>query len=200
MRIWCLRHAQSENVVGGVSGVAPAMPLTPLGHQQAEEAARVLADEPITAIYVSPTVRTQQTAAPLATTHGLDVSVQPGLIEAGIGSADGSTDLAVRARAGEVLRAWVVDQDLDQRVADGETGHEVVARVTAVFEQIARDHDGETVAVVAHTGNLTVTLGRLCGLGALAWGTPLPHAEPFLVTWDGAWSCEAWPSVDLAHP
>lgn len=200
MRIWCLRHGESENVIGGVSGVAPKMPLTQRGHGQAHQAARVLADEPIAAIYSSPTLRTLQTAAPLAATHQLDVSVVPDLIEAGIGSADGSTDLAVRARAAEVLRQWVVDGDLDQRVADGETGHKVVDRMSAAFERIARDHDGETVAVVAHTGCLTVALSRLCGLGARAWGVPLPHAEPFLVTWDGAWSCEAWPSADLAHP
>jgi broad specificity phosphatase PhoE len=200
MRVWCLRHGQSENVVRGMSGAVPAMPLTPQGHDQAHAAARVLADEPITAIYASPTLRTLQTAAPLAAAHQLDVSVLPGLTEGGIGSAEGSTDPEVRARAAEVLRQWIVDEDLDQRVADGESGHEVVARVTAAFEGIARDHDGETVVVVAHTGCLTTALSRLCGLGARAWGTPLPHAEPFLVTWDGGWSCPAWPSADLAHP
>jgi broad specificity phosphatase PhoE len=200
MRIWCLRHGESENVVGGVSGAVPAMPLTPRGHEQAAMAARVLADEPITAIYASPAVRARQTAAPLAAAHHLDVSVLPGLAEAGIGSVEGSTDLGIRARAAEVLRQWLVDEDLGQRVADGETGHEVVARVGSAFERIARDHADEIVAVVAHTACLTVALSRLCGLGARVWDTPLPHAEPFLVTWDGDWSCSAWPSVDLAHP
>ena len=96
----------------------------------------------------------------------------------------------------EVLRAWVVEQDLRRRVADGETGHQVVARVTAAFQQIAGAHPGETVAVVGHVASLTVALGRLCSLGSRVWGTPLPHARPFLVEWDGhAWHCPTWPAV-----
>lgn len=51
-----------------------------------------------------------------------------------------------------------------------------------------------TVAVVGHVASLTVALARLCGLGARVWGMPLPHAEPFLVEWDGRfWRCSSWP-------
>lgn len=36
-------------------------------------------------------------------------------------------------------------------------------------------------------------LRRLRALGAEVWGTPLPHAEPFLVEWDGrTWHCHDW--------
>lgn len=74
--------------------------------------------------------------------------------------------------------------------------HHVVARVTAAFQKIASSHPGETVAVVGHVASLTVTLGLLCDLGARVWGTPLPHARPFPVDWDGtAWHCPAWPET-----
>ena len=96
----------------------------------------------------------------------------------------------------DVLRAWVLEQDLARRAADGETGQQVVARVTAAFQQIAGAHPGGTVAVVGHVASLTVALGRLCALGAQVWGRPLPHARPFLVEWDGtAWHCAAWPAL-----
>jgi alpha-ribazole phosphatase/probable phosphoglycerate mutase len=50
--------------------------------------------------------------------------------------------------------------------------------------------------VVGHVASLTVTLGLLCDLGARVWGTPLPHARPFPVDWDGtAWHCPAWPET-----
>jgi alpha-ribazole phosphatase/probable phosphoglycerate mutase len=95
-----------------------------------------------------------------------------------------------------VLRAWIIDQDLERRVADGESGHQVVARVTAAFRQIAITHPGETVVVVGHVASLTVTLGLLCALGTRVWGTPLSHAHPFLVEWDGhTWNCPAWPGA-----
>jgi alpha-ribazole phosphatase/probable phosphoglycerate mutase len=95
----------------------------------------------------------------------------------------------------DVLRAWMVGRNLGRRAADGETGHQVVARVTAAFGKIAGAHPGETVAVVGHVASLTVALGRLCALGSGVWGTPLPHARPFLVEWDGqAWHCPTWPA------
>lgn len=77
---------------------------------------------------------------------------------------------------------------------DGETGHDVLSRTTTALERIARQHHGETVAVVGHVASLTLALSRLCALGGSVWGAPLPHAEPFLVQWDGTqWSCSAWP-------
>ncbi|MFI6044928.1 hypothetical protein ACIA8C_25085 [Nocardia sp. NPDC051321] len=47
-------------------------------------------------------------------------------------------------------------------------------------------HSEETVVVVGHVASLTLTVASLCGL----WDTPLPHAAPFVVEWDGrSWHC-----------
>ena len=167
-------------------------PLTARGHQQATAAARLLADERITAVYASTALRARQTAEHLAPA----VTALAELVEMGIGAHEGSSDAAAHALTAEVLRARIVDQGLGRRVAGGESGHEVVARVTAAFQGIAGSHVGETVAVVGHVASLTVTLARLCSLGARVWGTPLAHAEPFLVGWDTeAWHCRAWPGA-----
>ncbi|MBS2549626.1 histidine phosphatase family protein [Catenulispora sp. NL8] len=196
-RIWCLRHAESENVTAAVAGTVPAAPLTERGHTQAAAAARALADEPISAIYTSTALRTQQTAAPLAAARGIHVHTLPDLAEVGIGGAEGSTDPAIGRQTAEVLRAWILNEDLAQHVADGETGHDVIARITAAFGRIADRHPGQTVAVVGHTASLTAGLGRLCNLGGRVWGTPLPHAEPFLIDLDGhTWHCPAWPGTN----
>jgi broad specificity phosphatase PhoE len=180
VRVWCLRHAESE-ANARVPGAAGESQLTDLGRRQALAAARTLAAEPIARIYAGPARRARETAALLATAPGLPVMALPELDE-------------VYCTADE-LRAWVVGQDLGRRTAGGETGQQVAARVAAAFQQIARAHPGETVAVVGHTASLTVALGRLCALGARVWGRPLPHARPFLVECDGrAWRCPAWPS------
>ncbi|TDV48024.1 histidine phosphatase family protein [Actinophytocola oryzae] len=190
VRVWCLRHGESHNVTGRLAGAVPNAPLTELGRRQAVTAAGTLAGEPITRVYASTALRARQTAAHL----GAAITAMPELVEVGIGAHEGANDPAVHARTAEVLHAWVVAGDLTQRVGDGETGHEVVARMSSALGRIADTHRGETVAVVGHVASLTVALGRLCGLGGRVWGTPLPHARPFLVEWDGrAWGCPAWP-------
>ncbi|WP_353070628.1 histidine phosphatase family protein [Actinomadura opuntiae] len=97
-----------------------------------------------------------------------------------------------------MLRAWVVDGRLDERVADGETGRAVVERVVAAFKMIAAEHrHGGKVAVVGHVASLTVGLSVLCGLGSRVWGAPLPHAAPFPVLVDDqGWRCAAWPGCE----
>jgi alpha-ribazole phosphatase/probable phosphoglycerate mutase len=193
VRLWCLRHAESENVTGGIAGAVPTMPLTAHGRRQALAAARTLATEPIAHIYSSTALRARQTAELLASPD-VPITTIPELAEMGIGAREGTTDPAVRARTAEVLHAWIVRRDLAQRVADGETGHQVVARMTTALQRIAAAHPGETVALVGHVASVTVTLSRLCDLGAEVWGAPLPHARPFLIEWDGTTGqCSTWP-------
>ncbi|MEV0299418.1 histidine phosphatase family protein [Nocardia sp. NPDC050710] len=194
-RIWCLRHAESENVVAGVAGVVPMSPLTSRGFRQAASAARALGDEPITSVYCSTALRTQQTAAALLVGRKIDIVTLPELAEVGIGAAEAAADPGVRQQTAAVLRSWIVDQQLERRVADGESGSEVLARMTTALEQIARDHDGESVVLVGHVASMSVTFAQLCGLGARVWGIPLPHAVPFLVERNSkSWHCRSWPT------
>ena len=196
VRVWCLRHAESQNVIAEVAGAQPTSPLTERGRHQAIRAAHALAGEPIRRIYCSTALRAQQTALPLAIAPGVEILALPQLVEVGIGRHEGSSDPAVRRQTADVLRAWVVERDLEQRVADGETGHDVVARMAEAFQLIVDQHRNQTVAVVGHVASLTVALAQLCALGSLVWGTPLPHAEPFPVEWDGcSWNCSAWPGT-----
>jgi broad specificity phosphatase PhoE len=145
VRVWCLRHAEAETVATGTAAVPTTpltvrarhqdieadQPLTVRGRHQAIEAARQLAAEPITRIYSSTLLRARQTADLLAATLGLPTTAMPELIEVGC--------------TADVLRAWVVERELGRRATDGETGQQVVARVTAAFQQIAGAHPGETV-------------------------------------------------------
>ncbi|MBO1332593.1 histidine phosphatase family protein [Streptomyces sp. VRA16 Mangrove soil] len=196
VRVWCFRHGESQNVTDNVAGAVPSAPLTERGHEQAALAARTLAGERIGAVYSSSALRARQTAKPLATAARVDVRALPDLVEVGIGRHEGSSDPDVRRQTADVLRSWVVDNDLTQQVADGETGFAVTARMGKVFQAIAEQHQGETVAVIGHVASLTVALGRLCTLGAAVWGTPLPHAQPFLIEWDGStWRCPSWPEA-----
>jgi alpha-ribazole phosphatase/probable phosphoglycerate mutase len=61
VRLWCLRHAESENVITGTAGAVPTAPLTARGHHQAIKAAGALAAEPITRICSSTALRARDT-------------------------------------------------------------------------------------------------------------------------------------------
>jgi broad specificity phosphatase PhoE len=184
--VWCLRHGESANVVDGVSGAVPSAPLTALGQEQARRAAPALAG--LRTVYASTALRARQTAELL----GGAVVPRPELVEFGIGAREGEVDAGLRRETADVLRAWVRTGELDRRVADGETGHDVLARMTAVLAEVAVA--GEDAALVGHVGSLTLAVGALCGLGDGLWGRPLPHAVPFAVRWDRKrWRCPRWP-------
>jgi broad specificity phosphatase PhoE len=76
-----LRHGQSEfNLHFTATRRDPGIVdprLTELGHSQAEEAARQLADEGIQRIIVSPYTRALQTARPVAALLGIPLQVDP---------------------------------------------------------------------------------------------------------------------------
>ncbi|TDD12514.1 hypothetical protein E1292_01305 [Nonomuraea deserti] len=62
VRLLCMRHAESVNVTTRAVGALPDARLTPRGHEQAAEAARLLAGEGVTHVYASTALRARQTA------------------------------------------------------------------------------------------------------------------------------------------
>src|SRR6516162_453060 len=74
---------------------APGTGLTPLGQQQANTIAKVLAPQgPFAGIYASQLIRTQLTAAPLAGQLGMNVGVLSGLNEINAGVFSGSPEVS----------------------------------------------------------------------------------------------------------
>ena len=80
MRLLLLRHGRTHgNTAGALDTAPPGLSLTELGQRQAEAAARALAERRIEQIFVSTLARTHETAAPLASTLGLEPRVLEGL-------------------------------------------------------------------------------------------------------------------------
>jgi broad specificity phosphatase PhoE len=77
-----LRHGEVFNPEGVLYGRLPGYVLSDLGHEMAGRAATALAGNDITAVISSPMERAQQTAAPMAAAHGLDIGIDENLIEA----------------------------------------------------------------------------------------------------------------------
>jgi broad specificity phosphatase PhoE len=78
-----LRHGEVFNPDGILYGRLPGFHLSETGRDQAEIVAKHLGDADITAVVASPLQRAQETAAPSAAAHGLEVVTEERLIEAG---------------------------------------------------------------------------------------------------------------------
>lgn len=77
-----LRHGEVHNPEGVLYGRLPDFHLSDLGQQMAERAAQALARRDVTVVTASPLERAQETAVPVAASHGLEVGTDPDLIEA----------------------------------------------------------------------------------------------------------------------
>ena len=123
--------------------------LSPLGRDPSRDLGARLAAERVAAVWSSPMARAVQTAELAAGVLGVDVVVREGLREFGVGDHAGGTGDPDPFR--DTFAAWLAG-DLDVRVPGAESGAEVVARVSAVLEEIADTHRGEAVLVVSHGG------------------------------------------------
>ncbi|MGK5628630.1 histidine phosphatase family protein [Streptomyces sp. URMC 123] len=77
-----MRHGEVHNPEGVLYGRLSGYHLSELGRKMAERVAEHLADRDITHVVASPLERAQETAAPIAEAHGLDVASDGRLIEA----------------------------------------------------------------------------------------------------------------------
>lgn len=149
MRLLLLRHGQTHgNTVGALDTAFPGADLTELGVRQAEAAALALHGREISGLYVSPLVRTHQTAAPLAAKLGLDPVVLHGVQEIQAGAFEMATDEeSILGYIGTVAD-WI-ERRLDTRMRASESGHEFLARYDAAVSTIHADGHGSAL-VVSH--------------------------------------------------
>src|SRR6516165_1914034 len=90
-----VRHGESVANAGNlIDTTVPGTVLTPLGVNQANTIAKVLAPQgPYAGIYASQLIRTQLTAAPLAGQLGMNVGILPGLNEINAGLFSGLPEI-----------------------------------------------------------------------------------------------------------
>lgn len=149
MRLLLVRHGQTTaNVAGLLDTDEPGAGLTDLGLEQAGALPGVLRDESIEVLYASTLVRTQQTAAPLASFLGLEVRVREGLREVRAGTLEMRGDDASVQVYLDTTFAWS-SGDVHVRMPGAESGAEVFARYDAVVDEIAGSGAG-TAAIVSH--------------------------------------------------
>ncbi len=165
-RLYLLRHgATAANLVQPyrLQGRRTDAPLAPEGIRQAERARDCLARHSIQHFYTSPLRRAMQTAEIIAQPHGRSVQAIAELIECDVGRWEGLSWEMIQAGDGEKYQEFLADP-ATHGYPDGETFADVFARVTPVFEQLLRGHEGEDLLVVGHHVVNRVYLAALLGL------------------------------------
>ncbi len=195
MKLVLARHGQtSANVAKRLSTRPPGDPLTDLGQAQAQALGARLATMDVTAVYASTAVRAQQTAAPVAAAHGLDVTVVDDVHELYVGDLEDRADEPAREKFYEIELAWEAG-DPEARLPGGESATEVFARFRPVIEQITKDASG-TVVLVSHGGAIRIVAAALAGRATLPGYLPNTGIVVLSPTDDG-WELE---SVDETVP
>jgi broad specificity phosphatase PhoE len=76
-----MRHGEVHNPGGVLYGRMDGFHLSDLGHQMAQRVADRIGHRDITQVWASPLERAQETAAPVASALGLDIRVEPRVVE-----------------------------------------------------------------------------------------------------------------------
>lgn len=184
MEIVILRHAQPEWTKDGFSVDNP--PLTTLGFEQAELLAQSLKNEHFDEIFVSPLVRTQQTAAPLLAAQGHELRIAEWLEEIRNPIWHGTPE----EKANEAWRAEKLKNSHDRwgGLEGGEAVVDFVDRINigaSLFleeQGISRSdnslpvwhtnvafNENKKIALVAHAGTGSVAICHMLGLQPTPW-------------------------------
>ena len=124
-------------------------PLSPDGLKQGELVAAALQNIPIQAVYASPLSRSYQTAQMCAEFHGLNVSTDDRLLEIKHGTWEGLLAEEIEAKYPDLLKRSRTSV-VDVQMPEGECIEDVQRRAMEAFREIAENHPGQTVLIVAH--------------------------------------------------
>lgn len=160
MRLYLLRHGETEaNIARICQGQTPGK-LTPLGEEQAKRAAKRLKDVPFDMILVSDLNRTKQTAAPIIATHPeAQVVYEPRIRERNQGVYEGKE---YGLFSDDIKRLGVNPQTHVPK--GGESFRMVGERAKNYFDELIEQHKGKNVLVVSHGGFLTQTIFYLMNI------------------------------------
>lgn len=162
-----LRHGEVYNPEKVLYGRLPDFHLSDLGRQMADMAAVALAEHDVTVVTASPLERAQETAAPIAASHGLEIGTDDRLIE-----ADNVFE-GQRVSVGDgVLRQPRTWRHLWNpfQPSWGEPYDEVAARMGAAIDSARAQARGHEAVLVSH--QLPIWIARLAAERRRLWHDP----------------------------
>ncbi len=164
MRLYLVRHGETESNRLGLALGRDDVPLNERGLRQAGQVAGALAGESLAAVYSSPLQRTLNTARAIAEGHGLEVGVEERLIEMEIGEVEGLPFAEVRSRYPDFLEMWASPEGPTRPMPGGERLLDVQERAWSAVNDLAGRHGDGAVAAVTHNFVILSLLARFLGI------------------------------------
>ena len=185
-QIYLVRHgATAHNLLDPprMQGRHIDEPLAELGHSQAAQVAAALQSKPLVAVYASPLKRAMETAQAVAALHGLEAVPVEGLAEADVGRWEDRAWVEIEQNDAEAYHAFRNDP-VESGYPEGENLQQVDDRVAEAIDQVASQHPGQCIAIVAHSVVNRVYLGRLLRLStAMRRKIPQDNCNLSIVKW-----------------
>lgn len=163
MKIYLLRHGETEYSQRGAYCGATDSVLTPSGLAMAEAFARTYQTLAWAGVYVSPKIRTIATAKPLCDTLGLSMQLREGLCEIDYGAWENQEQEVVQQLYPEDYLRWLAEPAWNAPTG-GETAMQVASRALPVITEIQTRHGTGNVLVVAHKATLRIIICSLMGI------------------------------------
>jgi broad specificity phosphatase PhoE len=137
--------------------------LSQVGQRQAAETGQFLAARQLDAVYASPMVRAQQTAAAIGELHNLAPQVIAPLIEADLGSWEGLSWDDIKHREPEVYDRFIARPDV-YGYGGGESITDVRDRALPALADVMSKHLGGAIAIVTHRIVIRACVAHLVGM------------------------------------
>ncbi len=159
-----IRHGQTDwNVEGRWQGQADP-PLNDTGRAQARRVAEYQSQFGFAALYSSDLRRAMETAQIIGAELGMEVIPEPRLREINLGKWQGMLSADIQAQYPDEFRRWH-HEPWGVQPPDGETVHELAARVLEAINEIIACHPKQRVGIVAHELPIAIVLCRSAGTG-----------------------------------
>ena len=161
MKIYLIRHGQTDwNIQGKIQG-SHDIPLNETGREQARLLAIGMASRPVRKIFSSTLKRAVETARMIGESQSVDIYLAPGLMEVEFGKWEGMTWDEIKEQYPAEYERWNLNP-VDVAPPGGETQADVLKRVASSIEAVMGMTDKrEDIAIVTHGATMAYIVAYL---------------------------------------
>lgn len=162
-KLYLIRHAEAEgNLYRRIHGQYDSL-LTENGHCQLEYLQKRFADISLDAIYASDLYRARETAKVIAEGKGLSVTTRADLREINLGVWEDRPWAEAERRDGNAMALFRKSSEAFM-LEGGENFAALQSRLVAALQDLAAQHEGQSIAVCSHGTAIRFACGGLLGL------------------------------------